>query len=100
MRKEGRCALSIMRGIEWPSRMAASKLNAYRWELRDQGNKGSKKKMHRQRRQSQEPWEEYRDAAGLCRNGVRMAGAQLELGLAGDTKNKKGFYRYINQGHR
>lgn len=56
--------------------------------------------MHRQSRQSQVPWEEYRDAAGLCRNGVRMAEALLELGLAGDTKNKKGFYRYINQGHR
>jgi len=28
-------------------------------------------------------WEEYRDAAGLCRDGVRRAKAQLELDLAG-----------------
>ncbi|KAK4816568.1 hypothetical protein QYF61_017958 [Mycteria americana] len=43
-------------------------------------------------------WEEYRDAARLCRDRVRKAKAQLELNLARDAKNnKKGFYRYINQ---
>ena len=36
-------------------------------------------------------------AAGRCRDGVRKAKAQLEVNLAGDTKNKKGFYRYLNQ---
>jgi len=36
-------------------------------------------------------------AAGRCRDGVRKAKAQLEVNLAGDTKNKKGFYRYLSQ---
>jgi len=54
--------------------------------------------MHRQWKQDQVNWEEYRDAAGLCRDGVRKVKAQLELDLArGAKKNKKGFYRYINQ---
>ena len=43
-------------------------------------------------------WEEYRDAAWLCRDGVRRAKAWLELNLARDAKdNKKDFYRYVNQ---
>ena len=54
--------------------------------------------MHRQWKQGQVPWEVYRDAARLCRDEVRKAKAQLELDLArGAKKNKKGFYRYINQ---
>ena len=56
--------------------------------------------MHKQWKQGQVTWEEYKDAARLCRDRVRKAKIQLELDLAGDTKNKKGFYRYINQGHR
>jgi len=53
--------------------------------------------MHRQWKQGQVSWEEYRDAA-LCRDEVRRAKEQLELNLARDAKNnKKGFYRYINQ---
>ncbi|KAK4823022.1 LOW QUALITY PROTEIN: hypothetical protein QYF61_024824 [Mycteria americana] len=53
-----------------------------------------KKEMHSQWKKGQVSWEEYRDAARLCRNGVRKAKAQLELNLARDTKNnKKGFYR-------
>ncbi|KAK4827405.1 hypothetical protein QYF61_017810 [Mycteria americana] len=57
-----------------------------------------KKEMHRQWKQGQVTWEEYRDAARLCRDGVRKAKAQLELNLAGDAKNNnKGFYTYINQ---
>ncbi|KFQ65375.1 hypothetical protein N334_04245, partial [Pelecanus crispus] len=57
-----------------------------------------KKEMHRQWKQGQVSWEEYRDAAWLCRDGVRKAKAQLELNLARDAKNnKKGFYRYVSQ---
>ncbi|KAK4813527.1 LOW QUALITY PROTEIN: hypothetical protein QYF61_009253 [Mycteria americana] len=45
--------------------------------------------------QGQVSWEEYRDAAQLCRDGVGKAKAQLELNMARDAKNtKKGFYRY------
>ncbi|KAK4825160.1 hypothetical protein QYF61_024549 [Mycteria americana] len=58
----------------------------------------SKRELHRQWKQGQVTWEEYRDAARLCRDGVRKAKAQLKLNLARDAKNnKKGFYRYINQ---
>jgi len=58
----------------------------------------SKKKMHRQWKQGQVSWEEYTEAAGLCRNAVRKAKAQLELNLArNDKKNRTGFYRYLNQ---
>ncbi|KAK4820966.1 hypothetical protein QYF61_009211 [Mycteria americana] len=58
----------------------------------------SKRELHRQWKQGQVTWEEYRDAACLGRDGVRKAKAQLELNLARDAKNnKKGFYRYINQ---
>ncbi|PKU48851.1 dynein heavy chain axonemal-like [Limosa lapponica baueri] len=58
-----------------------------------------KKEMQRQWKQGQvSSWEEYRDAAQLCRNGVRKAKVQLELNLATDAKNnKKGFYRYVSQ---
>ena len=38
----------------------------------------------------------YRDAARLCRDGVRKAKARLELNLARDARNKKGFYRYVS----
>ncbi|KAK4818026.1 hypothetical protein QYF61_004150 [Mycteria americana] len=58
----------------------------------------SKREMHRQWKQGRETWEEYRDTAQMCRDGVRKAKVQLELNLARDAKNnKKGFYRYINQ---
>ncbi|KFW69345.1 hypothetical protein AS28_06177, partial [Pygoscelis adeliae] len=57
-----------------------------------------KKEMHRQRKQGQVCWEEYRDAARLCRGGVRKTKARLELNLARDARNKKkGFYRYVSQ---
>ncbi|KFV15714.1 hypothetical protein N339_02762, partial [Pterocles gutturalis] len=57
-----------------------------------------KKKMHKKWKQGQVSWEEYRDIAQLCRDGVRKAKAQLELNLVKDAKNnKKGFYRYVNQ---
>ena len=49
-------------------------------------------------KQGQVSWEEYRDAARLCRDEVRRAKAQLELNLARNVKNnKKGFNRYVNQ---
>jgi len=54
--------------------------------------------MHKQWKQGQVSWEEYRDAAWLCRDGVRNAKAQLDLNLARDAKNnRKGFYRYVSQ---
>lgn len=37
-------------------------------------------------------WEEYRNVAWLCRDGVGKAKERLELDLAGDAQNnKKGF---------
>ncbi|KFQ63524.1 hypothetical protein N334_07076, partial [Pelecanus crispus] len=69
------------------------------WKSRDMLVKlKGKKKMHRQWKQGQVSWEEYRDAARLCRDGVRKAKAQLELNLAkGAKNNNKGFYRYVSQ---
>lgn len=34
------------------------------------------------------------DATSLCRDGVRKSKVWLQMKLARDTKNKKGFYRY------
>ena len=52
------------------------------------------KEMHGQWKQGQVSWEEYRDAACLCKDVVKKAKAWLELNLARDTKNnEKGFYR-------
>ncbi|KFP65292.1 hypothetical protein N322_12895, partial [Cariama cristata] len=57
-----------------------------------------KKEMLKQWKQGLVSWEEYRDAARLCRDGVRKAKAWMELNLARDaTNNKKGFYRYVSQ---
>jgi len=57
-----------------------------------------KREWHRQWKQGQVSWEEYRDAVRLCRDEVRKAKAQLKLNLARNAKNdKKGFYRYVNQ---
>jgi len=54
--------------------------------------------MHRQWKQGQVSREDYRDAARLCRDGVRKAKAQLELTLArGAKNNEKDFYRYVSQ---
>ena len=54
----------------------------------------SKKKVHRQWKQTQVLWEECREAARLCRDGVRKTKAYLELNLTrGAKKDKKGFYR-------
>jgi len=57
-----------------------------------------KRELHRQWKQELASWEEYREPARLCRDGVRKAKPQLELNLARDAKNnKKGFYRYVSQ---
>ena len=45
----------------------------------------SKKKMHRQWKQGQVLWEEYKEAA---RDGVRKAKAQLEMDLARAAKKE------------
>ncbi|KFQ22506.1 hypothetical protein N331_03272, partial [Merops nubicus] len=58
----------------------------------------SKVKLHTQLKQGQVSWAENREAARLCRGKVKKAKMQLELNLAKDTKkNKKGFYKYLNQ---
>jgi len=57
----------------------------------------SKRELHRQWKQRQVSWEEYRDTARLCRDEVRTTKAWLELNLERDARNnKKGFYRYVN----
>ena len=48
----------------------------------------AKKETHRQWKQGQVPWEEYRDTAQLCMEGLRKAKAQMELNLAKGAKNK------------
>ena len=54
--------------------------------------------MHRKWKQGQVSWEQYRDVAQLCRDGVRKAKAQLDMNLTRDMKNnKKGFYRCVSQ---
>jgi len=56
-----------------------------------------KRELHRQWKQGQVSWEEYRDAAQLCRDEVRRAKVWLELNLARDVKkNKNGFYRSVS----
>jgi len=58
----------------------------------------SKRELHRQWKQGQASWEEYRDTAQLCKDRIRRSKAQLELNMARDAKNNsKGFYRYVNQ---
>lgn len=43
-------------------------------------------------------WEEDKDAAQICRDGIRKAKAQLELNQARNMKTgQKGFYRYAAQ---
>ncbi|KFQ71317.1 hypothetical protein N335_05210, partial [Phaethon lepturus] len=56
-----------------------------------------KKEMHRQGKQGQVSWGEYRDTAWLCRDGDREAKVWLELNFTRGTKNKKDFYRYVSQ---
>lgn len=48
----------------------------------------TKKKMHRQQKQGQLPWEESKEAASQCRDKIRKPKAQLELSLSRDRKGK------------
>ena len=50
------------------------------------------KEVHRKWKERQASWEEYKDIACMCSDGVRKAKTQLELKLAREVKgNKKGF---------
>jgi len=60
------------------------------------GQLKSNMKMHKQWKLGQVLWEEHNEAR-LCRDGVRKAKVQLEPNLARGAKNKKGFFRYLNQ---
>jgi len=72
------------KGLAWLSRDLLVKLKG-------------KRELHSQWKQGQVSWEEYRDAAWLCREGVRRAKVGLEPKLARNAKNnKKGLYRYVN----
>jgi len=54
--------------------------------------------MHRQWKQGQVSQEEYRDAAWVCREGVKRAMVHMDLNLVRDAKNNnEGFYRYVSQ---
>ena len=48
-----------------------------------------KRELHRQWKQGQVCWDEYSDAARLCRDEVRRAKVWLELNLARNVKNNK-----------
>ncbi|GAB0177211.1 hypothetical protein GRJ2_000186300 [Grus japonensis] len=55
-----------------------------------------KKEAYRGWKQGQVAWEEYRETVQAARDQVRKARALIELHLARDVKDKKSFYRYIN----
>ena len=48
-----------------------------------------RKELPRQWKQGQVTWEEHKDAARLCGDGVRKTKVRLELNLAKDAKNNK-----------
>ena len=56
-----------------------------------------KKEMNHQWNQGHVSWEEYMDAARMCREWIRKAKVHLELNLARDIMNNKDFYRYTGQ---
>lgn len=57
-----------------------------------------KKGEYRQWKQGRVIWKKYRDAAWICRYGIRKAKTQMELSLARDVNiNKKGLYRYTGE---
>jgi len=49
----------------------------------------SKKKMHSQWKQRRLPWEEYKEAARLCRDVVKKTKAQLKLNLVSMPKRTR-----------
>ena len=53
--------------------------------------------MYKKWKQGCVAWEEYRGVIQTCRDGIKKAKAQMELNLARDVKNNKGFYRYIGR---
>ena len=53
--------------------------------------------MFREWKQGCVSWEEYRAAVRVCRDRIRKAKVQMELNLARDVKDKKGFYKYIGR---
>ena len=57
-----------------------------------------KREMYRKWKQGCVAWEEYRAVVRVCRDWIRKGKAQMELNLARDVKDKKGFYRYIGRG--
>ncbi|GAB0208000.1 mitochondrial enolase superfamily member 1 [Grus japonensis] len=60
-----------------------------------------KKKVYGCWKQGQATWEDYRDAARLCREKIHAAKAQLELKLASTVgDNKKGVFKYVNNKRR
>lgn len=70
-------------------------------ELRPASQVEGEKETHKQWKQGQISWAESRDAIWLCRDGIRKVKLQVELNLAGDSKNnKKGFYRYVTQNNK
>jgi len=57
-----------------------------------------KKGLNQLWKQAHVTWEEYRDAAQTCREGIRKAKAQMELNLVRVIKNNiNGFCRYSGQ---
>ena len=56
-----------------------------------------KREVYRKWKQGCISWEEYSAAVRVCRDRIRKAKAQMELDLARDVKDNKGFYRYIGR---
>jgi len=57
---------------------------------------GCKRKVHGMWKERKATWEEYNYVVRACRDATRNAKAHLELKLAKDVKNKKGFFNYIS----
>jgi len=55
-----------------------------------------KRKVHGMWKEGQATWEEYRNVVKACRDATRRAKALLELKLARDVRNNKGFFNYIS----
>jgi len=55
-----------------------------------------KRKVHRMWKERQAAWEGYRNVVRACRDATRKAKVHLELNLARDVKDKKGFFNYIH----
>ncbi|GAB0190586.1 mitochondrial enolase superfamily member 1 [Grus japonensis] len=55
-----------------------------------------KKEVYSMWKKGMATWEEYKNVVRVCRDATRKAKAQLELKLAGEVKDKKGFFKYIS----